>query len=298
MLLLILLTTSLTIGLAITSSLVAFEALSFLVGMLSVVPQILIPLAADLAPPERRASAIAVVLGGLLLGVLVARVISGVIAEFVSWRIVYYLAIGLQATVLAGMYALLPDYPAKNPGLTYWGILMSMAKYAVTEPLLIQTSLILLCSSACFSNFWVTLTFLLDGSPYYYSTYDMSAFASASSGSPSCRQAGYRSIWTCRYGRRGHVPPRRAARRPPRTMVRDAHLYVGKRCFPGGADWRGRRAHRGGRACVRRAGRVPADATGLAYQRGLWDRSGGASEVERSDDHLDLLGPSDGYATR
>lgn len=170
MLLLIFLTTTLTIGLAVTSSLIAFEVLSFFVGLFTVVPQILIPLAADLAPPERRASAIAVVLGGLLFGILVARVISGVITEFVTWRIVYYLAIGLQAFVLAGMYALCPDYPAKNPDLTYVGILLSMAKYAVTEPLLIQASLILLCASACFSNFWVTLTFLLDGPPYHYST--------------------------------------------------------------------------------------------------------------------------------
>ncbi|TFY80283.1 hypothetical protein EWM64_g3727 [Hericium alpestre] len=53
---------SLTIGLAFTNSLVAFEVLSFLVGIFSVSPQILIPLAADLAPPERRATAISIVL--------------------------------------------------------------------------------------------------------------------------------------------------------------------------------------------------------------------------------------------
>jgi hypothetical protein len=50
------------------------QALSFLIGMCSVVPQILIPMAADLAPPERRASAISIVLAGLLCGVLYARV--------------------------------------------------------------------------------------------------------------------------------------------------------------------------------------------------------------------------------
>ena len=185
MLLLILLSATLTIGLSITKSLVTFEILSFLVGALSVVPQILIPLAADLAPPERRASAIAVVLGGLLFGILIARVMAGVIAEFVTWRIVYYVAIGVQYAVLLGMYALLPDYPAKNPDLTYLGILLSMAKYAVTEPLLIQASLVSFVSSACFSNFWVTLTFLLDGPPYHYSTCVASCFLSLTT-SRSC----------------------------------------------------------------------------------------------------------------
>ncbi|KAG5351758.1 hypothetical protein C0989_005013 [Termitomyces sp. Mn162] len=137
-----LLATTLTIGLAVTNNLIAFEVLSFLIGMVSVVPQILLPLAADLAPPNRRASAISIVLSGFLLGILVARVLAGVIADVTTWRVVYYTAIGTQALVLSGGYLILPDYPAKNDQLTYWEILRTMAKYAVTEPLLIQVCLI------------------------------------------------------------------------------------------------------------------------------------------------------------
>ena len=96
LLLLVFTCASLTIGLAITSNLVAFEVICFLIGMVSVVPQILMPLAADLAPPERRASALSIVLAGLLLGVLIARVLAGIIAQFASWRVVYYMAIGVQ----------------------------------------------------------------------------------------------------------------------------------------------------------------------------------------------------------
>ncbi|KAI0917681.1 hypothetical protein AcW1_007177 [Taiwanofungus camphoratus] len=169
-LLLVFLSASLTIGLAITKSLAAFEALTFIVGVTTVVPQILMPLAADLAPPERQASALSIVLSGLLFGVLIARVLAGVIAQFTTWRVVYYLAIGLQYLVFLLFYLVLPDYPAKNKGATYFGILCSMAKFAVTEPLLIQAVLINLPSSACFSNFWVTLTFLLGAEPYNYST--------------------------------------------------------------------------------------------------------------------------------
>ncbi|TFK38956.1 MFS general substrate transporter [Crucibulum laeve] len=161
---------ALTIGLAVTNNLIVFEVLSFLVGVVTVTPQILLPLAADLAPPHRRASAISVVLSGLLFGVLIARVLAGVIAEFTSWRVVYYFSIGVQAVVLVGCYLLLPDYPSKNKDLTYWDILWTMAKFSVTEPILIQACLINIGSSACFSNFWVTLTFLLGASPYNYST--------------------------------------------------------------------------------------------------------------------------------
>ncbi|KAJ7127480.1 major facilitator superfamily domain-containing protein [Mycena filopes] len=161
---------SLTIGFAITTNLVVFETLSFLIGVVSVTPQILIPLAADLAPPERRATALSIVFSGLLFGVLIARVIAGMIAQFTSWRVVYYFAIGVQFFVLIASYFIIPDYPAKNTDMTYWGILRTMAKFAYTEPLLIQACLINLASCACFSNFWVTLTFLLGGPPYYYST--------------------------------------------------------------------------------------------------------------------------------
>ncbi|KAI0687034.1 MFS general substrate transporter [Earliella scabrosa] len=169
-LLLTFVTASLTIGLAITSNLVVFEVLCFFVGVCTVVPQILMPLAVDLAPPERRASALSIVLSGLLLGVLIARVLAGIVAQFVTWRVVYYISIGVQYSILLILYWILPDYPAKNKGSTYFGILYSMARFTVTEPLLVQAILITVPSSAAFTNWWVTLTFLLDGPPYNYST--------------------------------------------------------------------------------------------------------------------------------
>ncbi|EEC00019.1 hypothetical protein MPER_00142, partial [Moniliophthora perniciosa FA553] len=123
---LVILSTAFTIGLPVTDSIDVFMALSFLVGVVSVTPQILLPLAADLAPAKKRASAISVVFAGLLLGILMARVIAGIIAQYVTWRVVYYLSIGLQAIVIFESYLLLPDYPAKNHNLTYFNILWSM----------------------------------------------------------------------------------------------------------------------------------------------------------------------------
>ena len=153
-----------------TRSFRVFETLSYFVGVVTITPQILLPLAADLAPEEKRAAAISVVVSGLLFGILLSRILAGVIAEFTSWRVVYYFAVGVQALILVGSYLMLPDYPSKNKDLTYWNILWTMAKLSITEPILIQASLINLASSACFGNFWVTLTFLLGGPPYHYST--------------------------------------------------------------------------------------------------------------------------------
>ncbi|KAH9919339.1 major facilitator superfamily domain-containing protein [Fomitopsis serialis] len=161
---------SLSIGLAFTNNLRVFEVLSFLVGMFTIVPQVLVALAADLAPPHRRASAMSIVMSGLLFGVLTARVLAGVVAEYVSWRVVYYIAFASQYAVALWLYLVVPDYPPKDKDTTYWRILWTMAKLAVTEPLIVQAVLILIPNAAVYANFWVTLTFLLGGPPYQYST--------------------------------------------------------------------------------------------------------------------------------
>ena len=96
----------------------------------------LIPLAADLSPVARRAQSMAIVLSGLLLGILCARVLAGIVAEFASWRNVYYMAIGTQALVWATLWAALPDYPPKNPDLKYLHVFPTMAKFICTNPVL------------------------------------------------------------------------------------------------------------------------------------------------------------------
>ncbi|CAE7138874.1 unnamed protein product [Rhizoctonia solani] len=165
-----------TLGLALAPTKNIFAGLSFMMAIFTVIPQIMIPLAADLAPPERRASAISIVLSGLLLGILFARVISGIIAEFADWRIIYWMSFGVQFANVLAMWLLVPDYPSKSTGLSYFGILYTMARYAVTEPSLIQCGLIRFLASAVFVNFWVNLTFLLGEAPYNYSTLAIGLF--------------------------------------------------------------------------------------------------------------------------
>lgn len=161
-----LITSSLTVGLAITNNLIVFEVLTFLIGVSTVTPQILLPLAADLAPVERRAAAISIVFSGLMFGILIARVVSGVIANYVTWRVVYYMAIGIQYFLLVAAYLIIPNYPrkAENKHMSYKGILWSMAKIAVGEPLVIQCALINIASSACFSR--LVRVFISDFMPH------------------------------------------------------------------------------------------------------------------------------------
>ena len=140
----------------------------------------MLPLVGDLAPPHRRASSLAVVVSGLSLGILVARILSGVLAAYTHWRNIYWFGFGVQWVVAGGLWVWLPDYPNKNPGgasggggwikgvWRYLGILASVGRLAVTEPLLVQAGVVAFLLSAVFTSYWTTLSFLLASPPYEY----------------------------------------------------------------------------------------------------------------------------------
>ncbi|BFZ56468.1 hypothetical protein PYCC9005_003514 [Savitreella phatthalungensis] len=175
---LVLSSTCLTIGLAVVSNLEAFEALSFFVGVSTVTPQVLLPLIGDLAAPERRATALALCMSGLLLGILIARVLAGAIQYATTYHVIYYFSIGVQAVILVLLYLFLPDYPAKRGhGLSYFGILRSTALMLFRYPTLVQSCMISGLMSASFINFWVTSTFLLGGPQYGYNSLEIGLFA-------------------------------------------------------------------------------------------------------------------------
>ncbi|KAI1408324.1 major facilitator superfamily transporter [Hypoxylon sp. FL1857] len=170
-------TATIWIGLCLTNNFEVFISLSFLCGVGTVTPQLMLPLVGDLAPAHRRASSLSVVVSGLALGLLIARVLSGIVANFTFWRNIYWLAFGAQYLTLILLYFFLPDYPAKNKGLNYFKVLWGMAVMAVTEPLLTQACIIGFLLSAAFTSFWTTLTFLLASPPYEYSSLEIGCFA-------------------------------------------------------------------------------------------------------------------------
>ncbi|RKU48874.1 hypothetical protein DL546_008274 [Coniochaeta pulveracea] len=174
---LIVVTGLLWLGLCLTHSFTTFSALSYLVGVTTVTPQLMHPLVGDLAPPHRRASSIALVSSGLSLGMLIGRLLGGVMANYTSWRNVYWFGLATQFVISAALYVFLPDYPSKNPeGINYFRILGSIFYILATEPVLIQAALVSFLISAVFTSFWTTLSFLLSSPPYNYSSQTIGLF--------------------------------------------------------------------------------------------------------------------------
>lgn len=165
----ILLLTALSLVMAtIAPSLRIFSVASLIIGVTSVVAQILVPFAATLAKDHERGKVVGQVMSGLLIGILFARTLSGFISEYAGWRTVFAFAallIVLQVLVLARF---LPRYK-ENIKLSYPGLLASVWQLVKTERILRIRSVYGALVFANFSVLWTSLTFLLAGPPYNFS---------------------------------------------------------------------------------------------------------------------------------
>lgn len=138
---------------------------SFAVGFTSIIPQLIIPLAAQLSNPNERGKIIGTVMSGLLIGILVSRTISGLIGNYFGWRVVYIVA-AIMMIILT--LVLRKVIPVTNPvsEVRYFDLLKSLPKLIKEEPILREASLNGALMFAAFSAFWTALTFLLE-SPHY-----------------------------------------------------------------------------------------------------------------------------------
>lgn len=171
-------TATLWLALCLTSRFETFAGISFICGMTTVTPQLMLPLVGDLAPAHRRATSLSLVVSGLSLGMLVARLLSGVVANFTDWRNIYWFAFGAQWCIFVLLFLFMPDYPSKNPGgLNWFQMMWSILQMFFTEPLLVQACLINFIVSSIFTSFWTTLSFLLSSPPFEYSSLVIGLFA-------------------------------------------------------------------------------------------------------------------------
>lgn len=151
---------------AIAHGLVWLCAASFLLGATSVIAQILIPLAAELSTPEEQGQTIGTVLSGVLLGILLARTLSGIVAAHLGWRAMYWLAAGMCLAVAVLLAGRLPNTKPKE-SMSYSSLMHSLWLLVRDLPKLCQVSAVAALFFASFSAFWTTLVFLLKGEPFH-----------------------------------------------------------------------------------------------------------------------------------
>lgn len=155
---------------AVSPTLSMLAAVTALIGGATVIPQVLVPLAAGLAPPDRRASVVANVQIGLMTGIIGSRAIGGAVGELLGWRAVYVLAAVLTAATGIATLALLPAERERTETTGYGRLLASLPRLLRSEPALRQSCLLHAALFGAYNTTWTSLVLVLTHEPFHYSS--------------------------------------------------------------------------------------------------------------------------------
>ena len=148
------------------------------VGVSTVAAQIIVPMTASLAAGQQRGRAVGTVMSGLMIGVLTARVISGLVAATAGWRPVYAIAAVIMLLLAAVLRRMLPAVPPSGSS-SYRALLRSVLRLVRDEPVLRQRMALGAVAMGSFSILWTSVTFLLSGPPYRYGSAVIGLFSLA-----------------------------------------------------------------------------------------------------------------------
>jgi predicted MFS family arabinose efflux permease len=151
---------------------------SLAIGLAATMAQDIVPAAATLAPDAHRGKVVGMVMTGLLLGILLSRVVSGVVAEHFGWRVMFIAAAASVAMIGAACWAGLPRFKATTH-LAYGALLGSLARLWRQHPALRRAALAQGLLAAGFSAFWSTLAVMLHGAPFHLGSAAAGAFGLA-----------------------------------------------------------------------------------------------------------------------
>lgn len=130
-----------------------FLGLALLIGLSSVSVQMLIPLAANLAPEASRGRVVGNIMSGLLLGILLARPLASLVAGEFGWRAVYLMAASLMLLISLVIATTIPRHAPAHRA-SYGQLLASLVQLLRRYPILRRRALYQGLMFASFSLFW------------------------------------------------------------------------------------------------------------------------------------------------
>ncbi|SPZ54116.1 Inner membrane transport protein ynfM [Serratia quinivorans] len=176
----------------------ANSSLLLLVGMLLVgllgtaMTQGLVAFAATLAAPHERGRVVGAAQGGVVLGLLLARTLSGAMADIGGWRAVYFFSAAVTLLLLPVLARLLPVPQTAPSTLSYPALLRSMLTLLWRDRTLQIRGMLALLMFAAFSIFWSALVLPLSQAPFNFSHSVIGAFGLVGAvGALAAVRAGY-----------------------------------------------------------------------------------------------------------
>ncbi|ROO41051.1 MULTISPECIES: MFS transporter [unclassified Pseudomonas] len=136
-----------------------------MVGMLAVLVQVIVAYVAALASPQQRGRAVGSVTSGVVVGILLARLVSGGIADLAGWRTAYFVSAGLMLTLCVVLARAVPAISTPRPDMSYVRLIGSLFALFVTERTLRTRGLLALLIFAAFSVLWTAMVLPLSAAP-------------------------------------------------------------------------------------------------------------------------------------
>ena len=141
-------------------------AASFAIGLSATMAQDVVPAAAVLAPDAHRGKIVGTVMTGLLFGILLSRVISGLVAEHTGWRVVFVAAAASVAAIGLAAWRGLPAFKPTTH-LSYRVLIVSLAHLWRHQRALRRAAIAQGLVAMGFSAFWSTLAVMLHSAPFH-----------------------------------------------------------------------------------------------------------------------------------
>ncbi|MGO4736107.1 MFS transporter [Bosea sp. 2KB_26] len=146
------------------------------VGLLAVVVQVLVAFAASMAADEERGRTVGRITSGIVIGILLARFVSGVLADIGGWRLVYLASAVLAVLMAFLLFRVLPKHERAATRISYPELLASVVGLFVREPILRVRAMLALLIFASFSVFWTSLVLPLSAAPLSLSHTEIGMF--------------------------------------------------------------------------------------------------------------------------
>jgi len=166
------------IGAALAPSFWLLQVACFMVGLGSIIPQLILPLSASLADPAQRGKVVGTIMGGLLVGILLSRTLSGAIGEWLGWRSMFWIA---SALCLSLTFLIYKRFPVTKPAFkgSYLSLVRSLLTLIKTQPILRESTSISMTCFAVFGSFWTTMVLLFANQPFHFTTDKIGLFGLA-----------------------------------------------------------------------------------------------------------------------
>src|SRR5258708_9407615 len=148
------------LAMAAAPSLAALAAAGLVVGATACFAQIVIPLAAEVAPPEKRGRVMGAILACLFLGILFGRMAGRLVAPTPGWRWTYVGAAAMLLALVPALALWLPSTPSRTQ-LGYGRLLRSLAGYLRGNAALRRASTIQFLLGISYGGFWATVAPML-----------------------------------------------------------------------------------------------------------------------------------------